>query len=218
MKNLRYTPLIALLAVLLFGVPAAVGQAIPEHIPDTPGESPMDREREKREERHHAALSRFFGTTSVSASPILSGPGLFFDTVLEAGVEMRNGDALYVMLGARSATDDPAASRLGPFSSQTDAGGGLFALGYELSLARFSTNDLVGGSSVSVSFGGLLSDVYMLYVDVSPRYIIRANQYWSLPVGIKMTTSFLGENANPIGTVGVTAAIRRHFGQRKSLK
>lgn len=218
MKNMRYPPLIALLAVMLLGVPAAVGQAIPDHIPDTPGESPADRERERREERHHAALSRFFGATSVSAAPILSGPGLYFDTVLEAGVEIANGDALYLMLGARSATDDPAASRLGPLSSQTDFGGELFALGYELSLARFSTNELVGGSSVSVSVGGFLGDVYMLYVDVSPRYIIRANRYWSLPVGIKMTTSFLGENANPVGTVGVTAGIRRHFGQRKSLK
>lgn len=218
MKTTRYISLFALLAAVLFGAPVAAGQAIPVDIPDTPGESPVDREREKRKERYQALWSRFFGATSVSASPILSAPGLLFDMVVEGGIEIGDGDALYFTFGARTTTDDPRASRLGPFSNDTDMAGQIFAVGYELGLKRFSSAEMLRRSTVSFSFGGYMGDDNMLYADVSPRYIIRASQYWSLPVGIKVTTAYLGQNATPIGTVGVTAGIRRHFGQRKTLK
>lgn len=218
MKMARYLSLIGLLAAVLFGAPVAAGQAIPVDIPDTPGESPMDREREKREERYQALWSRFYGATSVSASPIFSTPGLLFDTVVEGGIEIGDGDALYFMIGARMTKDDPNASRIGPFSTDIDAGGELFALGYEFGLKRFSSVEMIRRSTVSFSFGGFVGDDNMLYADVSPRYIIPAGQYWSLPVGIKVTRAFLGRNATPIGTVGITAGIRRHFGQRKTLK
>lgn len=208
--------IIAIAALLvLLGVTDAAAQAIPVDIPDTPGESPADREREKHKERHHAALSRFFGTTSVSASPFVTGGGLFLDTVFEGGIETGRGDAVFLMLGARSTQ---ASAKTGTIADQIEGGGQLFALGYEVGLARFSSHPIVGGSSVSVAVGGFLGEVDLLYVDVSPRYIVRANSYWSFPIGLKLTTGLVSEHADAVGSVGFTAGVRRHFGQRETLE
>lgn len=220
MKRLHHIRLSAVFAILLaaqlLAAPEAAAQAIPVDIPDTPGESPGDREREKREERHRAAFSRFFGTTSLSASPVLTGPGLFVDTVVEGAVEVGGGDALFLMLGARHATDDPWAPRLG--DGHDEASGSLFAFGYELGLAKFSSHPLIGKSALSVSVGGLQGDADMMFVDVSPRYIIRPNIYWSFPVGFRLTATLLGDRAEAIGSAGITFGVRRHFGQRSRLE
>ena len=222
MKRLHHIQLGAvfaiLLAALLFAAPEVAAQAIPIDIPDTPGESPGDREREKREERHRAAFSRIFGTTSLSASPVLTGPGFFVDTVVEGAVEIGGGDALFMMLGARHATDDPWAPRLGGAHEVDGETGSLFAFGYELGLAKFSTHPLIGRSAVSMSVGGLQGDADMMFVDVSPRYIIRPNIYWSFPVGFRLTATLLGDRAEAIGSAGITFGVRRHFGQRSRLE
>lgn len=220
MKGLLWISLFALLipstdVMPAFGPSTAAAQGIPVDIPDTPGESPADRERQKREERHHSKFSRLFGTTSVIASSALNQSALVFDTILEGGVQLKGGDALYLFVGARSA---PALVVDGsPLIGGGDASQ-LVALGYELGLARFSAHPIVARSAIGLTMGGWFGDTSMLSLDVSPRYIVRGNQYWSFPVGIKISTAFAGDVGLPLTLVGLSMGVRRHFGQRESLE
>jgi len=220
MKSLLWISLFALLIpstelMPAFSPTAAAAQGIPVNIPDTPSESPVDRERQKREERHHSKFSRIFLTTSVIASSALNHSALVFDTILEGGVQLNGGDALYLFVGARNA---PA---LGVDGSPQIAGGDasqLVALGYELGLARFSSHPVVARSAVGFTMGGWFGDSRMISLDVSPRYIVRTNPYWSFPVGIKISTAFARGAGVPLTLVGLSMGVRRHFGQRESLE
>jgi hypothetical protein len=58
------------LLLLLLCPTAAVGQAVPDNIPDVPGESPVDRWRERVEERYHSTLSRFSTSGSFDMGPV----------------------------------------------------------------------------------------------------------------------------------------------------
>ena len=220
MRSLLWISIFALLipstsVMPAFGPATAAAQGIPVDIPDTPGESPVDREREKREERHHSKLSRLFGTTSIVASSAVNQHARVFDTILEGGVQLKGGDAVYLLVGARSA---PALGLDGsPLTEGSDASH-LLALGYELGLARFSSHPVVASSAVGFTMGGWFGDTRMLSFDVSPRYIVRGNQYWSFPVGIKISTTFAGDVGQPLTLVGLSMGVRRHFGQRESLE
>lgn len=212
MKTLHCFPLFV---VLLLCASTATGQAIPIDIPDTPGESPADRERQKNEERHHAKLSRVFGTTSFIAAPALNRHGLVFDTILEAGVELRHGDAFYIMIGARNA---PALSEEERYWNDVRESAQLLAMGYDIGLARFASMPILANSALGIAAGGWFGDVNVFTVDVTPRYLFRASSFWTFPVGLKFSSGFVGSNADAVTLIGISFGVRRHFGQRRSLE
>lgn len=192
----------AALLFLLFFLSAtpAVGQAIPDHIPDVPGESLADRERERMAERYHATLSRFFTAGGLDMAPV-TGHGAAYQANGKFGMDFRSGDAVFVFFSTRwmSVDSDPASPLDG---AEFQA---YYGMGYRVSGQRF-----LGGSrfaqrtALNVGLGVMTSEVSTVAFDIEPTYDLLSGDFWTVPVGVKlglaavdsqdgsMTSAFLG--------------------------
>ena len=96
MKALLRT-LLALLLLSAWGR-TVLAQAIPDNIPDVPGESPADRARERLKERHRAELSRIFVASHIAVGPMSGNDGYLVDFLVQAGIDLRGGGALHAAI------------------------------------------------------------------------------------------------------------------------
>lgn len=196
-------------ALILLATPV-LAQSIPVDIPDTPGESPSDREREKREERFMPFLSRMYMHTTVGASPLLHRDGAVFDTFVEAGFRFGESNSIFVVAGPRIAPqmldDETGRHRV--------EGGYVAGLGLEFG---FSESPQLENWSLSFATGTWTGDVDMFFTELSPRYIYPLNEYWKLSAGVKASVVTFSQG-DVVFFAGPSFGLRRQFGQRRILE
>ncbi|MFO7892573.1 MAG: hypothetical protein R6U63_02465 [Longimicrobiales bacterium] len=193
----------------------AVGQGIPENIPDKPGESLADRHRERMVERYRGLLGRFFTGGSFAVAPV-SGPAYQMNAGL--GLTFQNGDAVLFSAGARAAPPDPDS----PLAAKGwNEGAWLAGLGYELSGTRVFGSTPLGwrtalGLGVGVMHG---TDLSAATLEVAPTYALMVRHGWSVPVGLRLSVSTLdSRDANATvtrGFLGLQIGVRWHLVRRE---
>ena len=207
------------IAVALAAIALPASAQLPDNIPVDPEKSPADRQRERFEERHHATFSRMFASSHLALSPVIQREGAMVDVVVQGVVDLPGGDALHLTVGSRSYALAEATDQ--PFHVSSRESAYLFAMGYDVSLSRFfPASALARRAAIGISAGGIFADVGVVSVDLEPKYILPINQYWSLPVGLKLGTAILGvlEASNAATFIGASVGIKRHFGQRRQLE
>ena len=212
-SSLRALCIVALLAAL--AVPVAA-QDIPRNIPDDPTESPADRQREELRERNREAISKFFLGNSFAVAPALGRYSSAMSYQLEVGFDRRGASAIYLTLGARRYAT-LGADQFG----LTDEAAGLFMLGYDLGLDRFTGDERFDRAAVGIGVGGVYGgDAGRMTVDVAPKYTIPINRYWSLPVGLRFGQTILGNFEEGVRTtfIGASIGLKLHFGHRPYFK
>ena len=210
LPSIRAFCIVALWVTL--AVPAAA-QDIPRNIPDDPTESPADRQREELRERNREAVSSFFVANNLAAAPALGRYSPAASYQFEVGFDREGASAIYLTLGARRyATLERDA--FGPARSET---AGLFMLGYDLGLDRFTDDARFDRAAIGFGIGGVYGgNAGRLTVDVAPKYTFPINRYWSLPVGLRVGQTILGTFADSVRTtfIGASIGVKLHFGHR----
>ena len=208
--------LITLMALLtgLAAVPAAA-QGIPDYIPDQPGESLVDREKDKLEEQLRPFLSRLFTTGTVEAGPLREGVG--HQSTMSVGIRVAEDDALFVSLGLRGVPLRLVSAR--PTPGEDDARLYL-AGGYELSGTRLGTSELAERSAVGVAVGAIFGDATLYALDVTPTYELVRTQRFSMPVGLRLSvaSSWRGHTVASEKFVGLYLGVRWFWVTRDELE
>jgi hypothetical protein len=205
------------LLVVLGGTAAA--QAIPDNIPDGTQSVP-EQQREQLTERHRDVVSRFFTGANLSAAPAFDQEETAYSAQIEFGVDLARHNALYLTLGARQyLVEAPETSAWLGGRKETAA---LFAAHYDLGLARFmEAFTLSRRAAVGLGMGAVMGeDLGMLTVEVAPKYVLPIDQYWSLPVGLKVGQAVIGGHGAQVRTtfVGLSIGVKRFYGHRDHLK
>lgn len=205
------------LVVLLAGLALpATAQDIPNNIPDDPTESPADRQREELKERNREAISKFFIGNNLAGAPAIGRYSPAVSYQLDIGFDRQGASAIYLTLGARRY----ATLGTGPFGL-TDETAGLFMLGYDLGLDRFTDDTRFDHAAIGVSVGGVYGgDVGRLTIDVAPKYTIPIDRYWSLPVGLRFGQTLFGNFEDHVRTtfIGASIGVKLRFGHRPFFK
>lgn len=200
--------------LLLFALLTApcYAQGIPVNVPDTPGESPADREREQLEERYRPLLSRLYVRSQLVAPVAVNSPFLSFQ--LSAGYERTNGDAFYTITGVQEVFpvgEDAPDSRL-----QTVY---VLGAGYALHLGRFLPGSAhADRSTLGLEIGSQVGHQGRLSMELAPTYEIPVSHHWSVPVGLKLGTLYVGNDEIRDAYVGVSAGVKMYLGKRDHLE
>lgn len=217
MIKLQRTP--AILLSLLFFLPAtsADGQAVPTNIPDVPGESLEDRERERLAERHHALLSRFFGTGGFDMAPV-TGHGAAYQGNVKVGMDFRSGDALFAFFSSRRmpVEREPGAALLDGAAFQY-----YYGLGYELSGRRvLGESQLAERTGLNIGLGVLQGEVSTVAFDVEPTYDLLRGSFWTVPVGVKLALARVEGEAASVNSafVGLSVGVQWRLWHRNRLE
>lgn len=205
------------LLLLLLCPTAAAAQAIPDNIPDVPGESPADRERERAEERYRGTLSRLFTTGSFDMAPV-TGAGAAYQTNLNLGLNLRSGDAVFAFASTRGtpADIDGGIPLLGGHQSVW-----YYGIGYVMSGTRvLGDSPLARRSALNLGVGVVDGEVASVAVDIGPTYDLLRGDFWSLPAGIKLSLAAVrDDNASMTSAfLGFTIGVQRQFGHREKLE
>lgn len=214
MNKLQLVP--ALLLLALAATPMA-GQAIPDGIPDLPGESPADREKERAKERYHGTLSRLFTTGSFDLAPV-TGDGSAYQANLNLGYNLGSGDAVFVFMSRRNVLAD--------WNRDVALPGGLesasyYGLGYELAGARFlGASSLARRSALNLGLGVMRGELSSVALDVTPTYDLLNGDFWSVPAGLKVSLISVGSADASMSRafLGFTVGVKRRFGHRERLE
>lgn len=185
MHTRRLAPLLLLLAVAVPAIPV-MAQGIPDNIPDEPGESLADREKDRMIERYRGLLGRFFADGGFAVAPA-TGPAYQFNAGL--GVMIQSGDALLFHLGARAAPPVTSAGDAPAVDSGLNEGAWMFGVGYELRGTRFLGETPTGWRSALGLGAGVMagSDLTSAFFEVAPRYAVLTGSTWSVPVGLRLS-------------------------------
>lgn len=203
------------LLVALIAAPAAA-QAIPDNIPDVPGESLADRTKESFVERHRGFLSRIFTTGSFGAGPLpRDGMGLGYQTNLSLGLDLPSGDAVFLAFNNRIV---PSRDRL---DLDSDPWVVYTGLGYTMSGTRFlGSSEAAQRSALSTELGVWSGEASLVALDVSPTYEILRGASWSIPAGVRVSIARIsgpeGSVVHPF--VGITLGAKVHFFARERLE
>lgn len=182
MNKLLRTPAALLLLLFVLSATPAVGQAIPDHIPDVPGESLADRERDRMAERHHATLSRFFTAGGFDMAPV-TGNGAAYQANGKFGMDFRSGDAVFVFFSSRRLpVDRDPISPLNGVAFQY-----YYGMGYRVGGQRFlGESQFAQRTGLNVGLGVVTSDVSIVAIDIEPTYALLSGDSWTVPVGVKL--------------------------------
>lgn len=216
MPNVRLVPVLLLVALGATSSPG-LGQAIPDNIPDEPGESLVDREKKRLEERFRGTLSRFFSGGGFDVAP-LAAEGLGYQANVNVGMYLPGGDALLLAVAAR---DVPA--RLG--SEIPDPGRRwtewYYSVGYELSATRLlGPTPFAQRSAIGLGVGVLSGEVSVLALDLGPTYDVIQRDSWSVPVGVRLNVAMVGSRDIAVtrAFLGVSLGVRWHWARRDKLE
>ena len=216
MKALLRT-LLALLLLSAWGR-TVLAQAIPDNIPDVPGESPADRARERLKERHRAELSRIFVASHIAVGPMSGNDGYLVDFLVQAGIDLRGGGALHAAVGSRSASiANQSTSTFGQRGNTSY----LFSVGYDVPMRHLVPAwKACDRCALGLAIGGLIAGVGVATLDVGPKYVLPVNRYWSVPLGLKLSTVVLGKSDAAIQQtfLGLSIGARVRFAHRDRLK
>lgn len=214
MRTLRIASL--LLLGSLAAAPIAA-QGIPDNIPDRPGESLADRNRERMVERYRGLLGRFFTDGSVAMAP-LGGPA--YQLNAGVGLMLENGDAVLLAAGARAVPADPDGRFAG---SLPNDGAWVAGVAYELSGTRVLGSSPLGwrtalGLGVGIMRGEELTAATF---EVAPTYALLVGRNWSVPVAVRFSLSTI-DNRDPDARltrafVGLDLGVRWHWLRRDRL-
>lgn len=205
------------LLVLLLAATSTAAQAIPDNIPAVPGESPADRERERAEERYRGTLSRLFTTGTFDLGPV-TGAGAAYQTNLNLGLNFRSGDAVFAFASLREVPVD-----IDEGAPLLDSRGSVwyYGVGYVLSGVRvLGDSPLARRSALNLGVGVVHGDVASVAVDVAPTYDLLRGDFWSLPAGLKLNLTAVGNDYASMTSafLGFTIGVQRQFGHREKLE
>ena len=211
--------LLVVLSLLSFTGSPLAGQAIPDWIPDQPGESPADRAQERLEERFRGTISRFFTTGGFDLAPF-PGEGSTYQANVSLGMSFSSGDAVFLFASSRELVGDGSGAESTLHGSATAWYGGV---GYQISALRFvEPSELARRSSLNVGAGLIkVGELEGGVLEVAPTYHLVEGRSWSLPVGLKLSLAALGSETGTATTdafVGLSLGIRHHFGERQKLR
>jgi hypothetical protein len=209
--------LVAALLLLLLCPTAAAAQAVPDDIPDVPGEGPADRWRERIEERYRGTFSRFFTTGSFDMAPVTAA-GAAHQTNFNLGLTFRSGDAVFAFASTRRAPADieDGVSVLGGRKPVW-----YYGVGYVMSGTRLlGDSPLARRSALNLGVGVVDGDVASVAVDVAPTYDLLGGDFWSVPAGLKLSLATVrnDEIAMTNAFLGFTIGVQRKFGHRDKLE
>lgn len=215
MKHFQPVPILLILAFGAASTPA-VAQGIPDNIPDLPGESLVDREKERMEERYRGTLSRFFTAGSFDVAPI-TGTGLGYQANASAGMYLESGDALLLAVGTRVV---PAPDSLEFAQSGFHKPQWHFGVAYEVNGTRFlGSSPHARRSALGLGVGVLYSEVSALAFEIAPSYNLLQRDAWSFPAGVKLNFTVVSGPEASVGRafLGLTFGIRWHWMHRDRL-
>lgn len=202
---------LVLFILMLPGVAAA--QAIPPNIPDTPGESPMDREKERLRERHLGTPSRLFALGEVGYTFAAARFPAMAQMSLGGGYQIEGHTVLYASVA--SWATETASDGVGFTSTQSVV---AVALGLDVGMDRLTTSlFLAQHGALGLTVGVLDADQDYFFAEVTPKFILRLNHLWSAPLGVKFGTALVSSET-VLPYMGLSVGIRRHVGQREKLE
>jgi hypothetical protein len=217
MRNIKLL-LIPFLLVLAGAVPA-VAQGIPDNIPDEPGQSLVDRERERMEERYRGFLSRFYTMGSLDLDPVTRDL-LGYQATVNVGMAVWGYDAVHLTVSARSLpvraeiTSDPIepGRRVETYFGAGYALNGTRILGEESPLGR--------RSNLNLGVGVLTGEVSALAFEVAPTYDLIVRNGWAVPVGVKVNVATIGSDAGSVTRTfaGLSVGVRWWWMRREQLE
>lgn len=212
---MRKPPFAPVLLLIVLSAAPIAAQAVPDNIPDVPGESPADRAQERMKERYRGILSRFYATGYMDLAPITAN-GFAYGADFEVGYQFRSGDALFLTTATRAL----------PFERDEGLPSGRATLlmlggGYDISGARFfGDSPAAQRAGLAVGMSAVWAEVTSVAVDVNPTYAVFEGHKWSMPVGVKLSYMFFhGPDADlsrPF--VGMTVGVKHHFGRRERME
>lgn len=225
MKHLQPVPILLILGFGAVSTPA-IAQGIPDNIPDKPGESLVDRERERMEERYRSTLSRFFTTFSfdmaVTPGPHLhqlaTGDGFGYQANVGVGMHLESGDALLLSVGTRVIPAPTSVDATRPAYRDPQW---YFGVGYEVSGTRFlGSSPTAQRSALGLGVGVLSAEVSALAFEIAPTYALLQRDAWSFPVGVKLNVAtFRSTDLSVTRTfLGVNLGVRWHWMHRDRLE
>jgi hypothetical protein len=201
-----------LAGLLLAGTAAS---QVPDYIPTNPEESLADKERKRFEERYREPLSRLFTVTSVSVAPSLASPVSAFGYHMQAGLDLRNGDAWYGSIEHRVFDATPFA-----VFSQEVTSAFVLTFNYDFAASRWLDDSrLARNAALGVGGGAFFSEADLFVLEVTPKYTVPMNRYWSMPVGVRFSAALFGEDVNVTRTfVGFTIGMKAHLFRRDQME
>lgn len=216
MPYVRLVPVLLLFALGATSTPGTA-QAIPDNIPDEPGESLVDREKKRLEERFRGTLSRFFSGGGLDVAPF-AAEGLGYQANVNVGMDLPGGDAILLALAARGVP-----GRLGSEIPRPGLGetAWYYGVGYELSATRLlGPTPLAQRSAIGFGVGVLRGDVSVLALEVGPTYDVLVRNSWSMPVGIRLSVATVGDQdvATTRAFLGINLGVRWHWARRDKLE
>ena len=207
----------ALVLLLLSGFAApTLAQGIPDYIPDTPGESLIDRELERMAERYRSTLSGFYSLGTMDMAPV-TGEGLGYQATFNVGYRLESGDALFLSFASR---DTPFRYSDEPFTPESMQPVLFAGAGYELSGMRFFGESFLGyRSHLGMSLGLIAGDVEAVALDISPTFDVMQKHNFVVPVGIRLSVAATRVDARPIARafLGLNVGVRYHWLSRDRL-
>lgn len=206
-----------LLLPLLLCPTAAAAQAVPDEIPDVPGEGPADRWQERLEERYRGTLSRFFTSGSFDMAPV-TGAGAAHQTNVNLGLNFRNGDAVFAFASTRRLPTDIDGGIQGVGRRQAVW---YYGFGYIMSGTRvLGDSPLARRSALNLGVGVVDGEVASVAVDVSPTYDLLGGNFWSVPAGLKLSLAAVRDDHASMTSafVGFTIGVKWQFGHRDRLE
>lgn len=217
MTKLQLAPLLSL--ALSAGAVPALAQGIPDNIPDEPGESLVDRERERMEERYRGFLSRFFTMGTLELDPV-TRRGIGYQGTVSLGMDVWKSDAVYLTVSAR---DLPVRAEV--TSDPIEPGRRVeqyFGAGYALSGARILGEESPLGrrSNLHLGVGVLTGEVSVLAFEVGPTYDLIARDGWAVPMGVKLNVATFGNDAGSVtrAFAGLSVGVRWRWLRRERLE
>lgn len=215
MKRLEPVPILLLLALGAASTPA-VAQGIPDNIPDLPGESLVDREKERMEERYRGTLSRFFTAGTFDVAPVPSR-GWGYGASVNLGMSLESGDALLLSVATRVLPAAPESldgpRRLGESQS-------YFGVRYEVNGTRFlGSSPHARRSALGLGVGVLHSEVEALAFEIAPTYDLLQRDAWSFPIGVKLNLAMVSDSEVSVTRtfLAVNLGVRWHWMHRDRL-
>jgi hypothetical protein len=216
MKKIQFAPVLLAFAVLTVGAASVAAQAVPDNIPDLPGESPADRAQERMKERYRGVLSRFYTIGYADLAPI-NANGFAYGADFQFGYQFRSGDALFLTTATRSLPFERDDRGLPEGRATLLMLGG----GFDISGTRvFGDSPAAQRAGLGVGVSAVWADVRSTAFDLHPTYAVLQGRSWSLPVGVKLSYAFFhGPDAHlskPF--VGITLGVKHRFGQRERME
>lgn len=219
MHALKVAPILVLIA---FGAGPAptLAQQIPDYIPDEPGQSLADREKERMEERFRGTLSRFFSTSSVQLAPMTDN-GVAYQANVGVGMRVGYADALYLNIGTRSFPSPRIADSSQPLTFLQGRQWYLGA-GYQLSGTRITGPSALGRrTALGLGMGVLMAETgTAVTVDIAPTYELMARDWWSLPIGVNLSLAMIGNEDAAVtrAFLGLNVGVRLHWVRRERVE